>query len=46
MLGGFISEAGLEGFGDSLATIGQFATIAGTALTALGPVISFLGKNV
>ena len=46
VVGGVLSSVGLEGFGDTLANIGNWAMLAGTAISALAPAIVFLGKNV
>ena len=46
MVGGILSEMGLEDFGNGLAQVGQWATVAGTALSALGPIVTNGGKLV
>ena len=46
LVGGALSEMGLEDFGNGLAQVGQWATIAGTALSALGPIVTKGGKLV
>jgi hypothetical protein len=45
MLGGLFSSLGLEELGEGFATAGNLVMIFGGALTALGPVISWIGTT-
>jgi hypothetical protein len=40
MVGGALSSAGFEEAGNAVSQLGNWVMIAGTAITALGPIIS------
>ena len=45
MVGGLFASLGLEEVGEGFATVGNFVMMAGGALTALGPIISWIGTT-
>jgi hypothetical protein len=44
MLGGLLSSLGLEEVGEGVAWFGNMITMAGTAITAIIPIITLLNK--
>lgn len=46
LFGGILSSLGLEEAGDFFAKIGGFATVAGSAISSLGPLITSLVKKL
>ena len=44
MLGGIFEELGLTELGEAFSTVGQYATMFGSALTMLGPAVATIGK--
>jgi hypothetical protein len=44
LIGGLLSELGLEEVGEGFATVGNFVMIAGTALSGLGVIVPIVAK--
>lgn len=45
MLGGIFEEMGLTEVGEAFSTVGQYATVFGSSLVAIGPMVSSFGKT-